>query len=55
MANPVDPVISHQTSKERQPAAVLELPNDQPRQSPKPSYAEDHIEQTEATGGEDHR
>ena len=55
MANPVDPVISHQTSKERQPAAVLELPNDYPHQPPNQSHAEDHIEQTEATGGEDHR
>ena len=45
MANPLDPVLSHHTSQERQPAAVPELPNDQ---SPKHSRAEDHTEQTEA-------
>ena len=28
MANPVDPVLRHHTSKERQPAAIPELPND---------------------------
>ena len=33
---------------------MLELPNDQPHQSPKQSYA-DHTEQMEATSGEDHR
>ena len=54
MANPEDPVLSHHTSKERQPAAVPELPNDQPHKSPKQSHAEDHTEQTEATSGEDH-
>ena len=32
MANPLDPVLSHHTSQEWQPAAVLELPNDQPHQ-----------------------
>ena len=55
MANPVDPVLSHHTSLERQPAAVPELPNDQPHPSTKQSHAEDHTEQIEATGGEDHR
>ena len=30
MANPMDPVLSHHTSQERQPAAVPELPNNQP-------------------------
>ena len=55
MANPVDPVLSHHTSQERQPAAVPELPNDQPHQSPKQSHAEDYTEQIEATSGEDHR
>ena len=30
MANPMDPVLSHHTSQERQPVAVPELPNDQP-------------------------
>ena len=55
MANPVDPVFGHHTSKERQPAAVPELPNDQPHQLPKQSHSEDHSEQTEATGGEDRR
>ena len=40
--------------EERQPAAVPELPNDQPYEPPKQSHAEDHTEQIEATG-EDHR
>ena len=31
------PVLSHHTSKERQPAAASKLPNDQPHQSPKQS------------------
>ena len=31
----MDPVLSHHTSQERQPAAVPELQNDQPHQSPK--------------------
>ena len=53
MANTVDPVLSHHTSQERQPAAVPELPNNQPHQSPKQSNAEDHIEQIEATNGGD--
>ena len=30
MANPLDPVLSHHTFYERRPAAVPELPNDQP-------------------------
>ena len=51
MANPVDPVLSHLTSQERQPAAVIELAND--HQSPKHSHAEDHTEQIEATSGDD--
>ena len=55
MVNPVDPVLSHYTSQERQPAAVPELLNDQPHRPPKQSHAEDHTEQIEATGGEDHR
>ena len=55
MADPVDPVLSHHTSQGRQPAAVPELLNDQPRQSPKQSHAEDHTEQIEATSGKDHR
>ena len=55
IANPVDPLLSHHTSQERQPASVPELPNDQPPQSPKKSHAEDHTEQIEATSGEDHR
>ena len=42
----MDPVHSPHTSQERQPAAVPELPNNQPYQSPKQSHAEDHIEQT---------
>ena len=55
MANPVDPVLSHQASQERQPAAVPELRNDQPHQSPKQSHVEDHTEQIEVTSGEDYR
>ena len=53
-ANHVDPVLSHHTSQERQPAAVPELPNNKPHQPPRVSLAEDHTEQIEATGGEDH-
>ena len=55
LAHPMDPVLSHHTSQERQPAAVPELPNNKPHQSPKESHAEDHIEQIEATSGDDHR
>ena len=55
MANTMDPVLSHQTSQERQPAAVPELPNNKPHQSPKQGHAEDLTEQIEATSGEDHR
>ena len=55
MANPMDSVLSHCTSKERQPAAVPELPNNQPHQSPKQSHAEDLTEHIEATSGVDHR
>ena len=54
MANPMDPVLSHHTSHEKQPAAEPELPNNQPHQSPKQRHAEDHAEQIEATSG-DHR
>ena len=55
MANPVDQVLGHHTSQERQPAAVPELPNYQPHQPPKQNHAEDHAQQTEATSGEDYR
>ena len=55
MANLVDPVLSHHTNQERQPAAVPELLNNKPHQSPTQSHAEDHTEQTEATSGKDHR
>ena len=55
MANPMDPVLSYHTSQERQPAAVPELPNNKPHQSPKQNHAEDHTEQIEATSGDDHR
>ena len=34
MANPTDPVLSHHTSQERQPAAVPELLNNKPHQLP---------------------
>ena len=55
MANRMDPVLSHHTSQERQPAAVPELPNNKPHLTPKQSHAEDHTEQIEATSGVDHR
>ena len=55
MANPMNPVFSHHTSQERQPAAVPELLNYKPHQSPMQSHAEDHTKQTEATSREDHR
>ena len=55
MANTVDPILSYQTSQEKQPAAVPELQNNQPHQSPKQSHAEDHTEQIEARSGEGHR
>ena len=48
-------VLSHHTSQERQHAAVPELRNNKPHQSPMQSHAEDHTEQIEATSGEDHR
>ena len=35
IADPMDPVLSHHTSQERRPAAVSELPNNQPHQSHK--------------------
>ena len=54
MATPVDPVLSHHLSQESQPAAVPELPNDQPHQPPKQRHAEDHTKQIEATSGENH-
>ena len=54
MANLMDPVLSHHTSQERQPAAVPELLNNKPHQSPKQSHAEDHTEQIEATSREGH-
>ena len=54
MVSPLDPVLGHHTSQERQPSSVPELPNDQPHQPPKQSHAEDHIKQTEATSEEDH-
>ena len=44
MPDPVDPVLSHHTSQERQHAAVPELSNNQPHESPKQSHAEDHTE-----------
>ena len=38
MANPMDPVLNHHTSQERQPAAEPELLNNKPHQSPKQSW-----------------
>ena len=54
LANPVDPVLDHHTSQERQPAAVPKLPNGQPHQLSGQSHAEDHTEQIEAASREDH-
>ena len=54
MANPMDPVLSLHSSQERQPAAVPELPNDQPHQSQKQSHAEGRTEQIKAACGEDY-
>ena len=54
MANPLDPGLGHHSSQDRQPAAVPELPKDQPYQPPKQSHVEDHTEQFEAASGEDH-
>ena len=51
----MDPVLSYNTSQERQPAVVPELPDNKPHQSPKQSHAEDHTEQIEATREEDPR
>ena len=42
---PMDPVLSHHTSQERQPVAAPELPNNQPNQSPKQRHGEDRTEQ----------
>ena len=44
MVNPLDPVLSHHISQERQSEAVPELPNNQPHQSPKRSHAKDRTE-----------
>ena len=41
--------MANSVAQERQPAAVPELPNNQPHQLPMQSYAEDHAEQIEAT------
>ena len=54
MAKPLDPVVGHHISQERQPAAVPELPNDQLHQQPKQSHAEDHADQIELTSRENH-
>ena len=51
----MDPVLSHHTSQERQPAAVPELLNDQPHKLSKQINAEDHTEQIETTSGDAHR
>ena len=54
MANHMEPVLGHHTSQERQPAAVPQLPNDQPHHPPKQNHAKDHAEQIEAASREDH-
>ena len=51
MADTVDTVVGYHPPQERQPAAVLELPNDQPHEPPKRSHAEDHTGQIEAARG----
>ena len=48
MTNTVDPVLGHHTYQERQPAAVPELPNNQPHQSPKQPQAEKIIADEQA-------
>ena len=45
MANPMDPVLNHHASQERQPAAVPELPSNKLHQSSKQS-GEDHRRRT---------
>ena len=55
IANPMDPVFSHHTSQERQPAAVPALLNNLPHWPPKQSHSENHTEHIEATSAEDHR
>ena len=47
MANPMDSVLGHYTSLERQPPLVPELSNNQPHQPSKQSQNEDHTEQVE--------
>ena len=54
MVNLMDPVLSHHTSQEGQPAAETDLLSDQLHQPSKQSNAEDHAETIEATS-EDHR
>ena len=49
MAEGVDTIVHHTFTEERKPAAVPELPNNKPHQSPMQSHAEDHTEQIEAT------
>ena len=46
--------IWHRNSQERQPAAVPELPIDQPHQQSEQSHAEDHTEQNEAESRNKH-
>ena len=50
MANTMDPVVSHHTSQERQPAAVPELPNNKPHQSSKQSHAFTRYISTKVSG-----
>ena len=55
MAKRMDTVISHHPTKERKSAIVTELPNHQPYQPPKQSYARSHHEQTETTSRSNNR
>ena len=54
MADPMDPVLGHHTSQDMQPAAVPELPHDQPHEPSKQNNTEGRTKQIEATSGEDH-
>ena len=51
---PVGPVLGHHTSKERQLAAVPELPSNQSEQPPRQSHVVDYIEQIKVASVEDH-
>ena len=55
VAQAVDPISHHYPPQERQPTIMPEVSYHQPHQPPKPSYAENLAEPTEAASGKDHR